>query len=189
MEHILQTVRIAKIRLLFSISLKKCGGILSDRLNMKILFGLSSIPSNVKDAAINKSLKTINPFLIALKEVSSIRKAVFDHNKHITTMQKKWKRICQHNNIRKSLMKRRWNEVIEKLIKEYTKDKKQVRLVKKLKELMNETQELNKYYNEQKAKYDIILTMWLENYVLLYINNNRINITKEEYHGLVIYQM
>ena len=130
---------------------------------MRILITLLSIEGDKRSVAINRSNNIICHFMEYLSCFIKVNGAISKYLKNITILQKKWKRIFNHTQLRKSILKKKWDEVFIKLTNQYTKSKKQPAILRKMRKITSEVRDnaILEYYKKQINKYYHLLTKWL----------------------------
>ena len=106
--------------------------------------------------SINKSLEVFHSAIELIQMILHIRRYSLVFLKNLTLIQIRWKAMIRLNNLRRSVLFRKWNEMISKLIKVVkTKGKSHSQLLHRLKGISSNTikKAVNDYYYSVKRRY------------------------------------
>lgn len=141
--------------------------LISDKIKTRSLLRIQaatiSLAGNTKAIAYNKATDKLLNFFNCLIEINESRKVALQFVKDIKRIQKRWKGMLRLNNTRKMLLRRKWDKMVENLIKQnQAKGKKQQPLVRKLQALSENlvTKSLSSWYSTAKRKYYTLLSKW-----------------------------
>ena len=125
---------------------------MKNRLIVKTLFGLGIFTNWMKRSALEKSINKLDIFHEKLIDIMISRILALEFSRKYITVQIKWRGFVYINNIRKSILSRKWKKVLENLIKQYRSKGKQHSLVLKLQSLPS-TKSLDEYFDKKKKIY------------------------------------
>jgi len=128
---------------------------INDRMRVRMALAFSLYLSCTKSFALEAPISVLKVFFTTFRGVELSRKAVFEFNEKVRLIQIKWRGFVHLNNIRKSILRQKWNEMVQKMIKQHkNKGKIQGQLLK-LNALPTTIHMpmLDTYFNIKKTKY------------------------------------
>ena len=163
MELMVQKTSLNRIRLSITLSMKEYGNTMDNRLLLKSSLSLISLYNFTQKIAIRRAMITMKSFLIRAEDTKRLKCVIGNFADNMTVVQIKWKKIYKHSIVSKSLIRKKWNDVLVDLIKKNSKMKKASALLRKLRKIPYEMREstINDYYYEQRRKHYIELNKWL----------------------------
>lgn len=125
--------------------------------------GMLSLTNFGNMFAYEKTTNVVGEFLRNFHKTMGARTCILNFIKGIKHIQKRWKGMIKLDKTRRKLLRGKWDQMLESLIKQHhIKGKKMPLIVRKLRAIPDvvATKTLNVYYEAQKKKYYAILAKW-----------------------------
>ena len=126
------------------------------------MIGINHLSKVTKYTVYNKTSNIIGSFFATLSIISELKNQILKYESSIRLIQKIWLKNVERYNTRLSVIKRKWNEVIEKLLSQKSKGRKHHSLMRKLRAIsINERDNiLKRYFKSQLTQYLNQLAIW-----------------------------
>lgn len=159
MQRIVSTCR---IRLSIRRKLKTYGKNTQERIKVKMLIGLNTLLNTTHSTIYDKTASTMTCFLFKMAATLKLKRKAFEFNESIRQVQQKWRSKLRKNSVRLSVLRRKWIEIAEEMMKQKGKGKKHHSLIRKLRGITAETREtvLKKYFIKQFKQYCVKIAIW-----------------------------
>jgi len=157
--------------------LREYGRAIKDRTKVKLLSASLSLFYDGCLVASEKSVTAIGLVLIVFEEINEIKKLFFGFTEKAQYIQRVWRGVKVLDNTRRLILRSKWDEAIQKLIKQHTKGKKQSLIATKLMEITGSEidKTLSNYYTMKKDDYHKVVIKNSKNkQIFKYIPSNEV---------------
>ena len=154
------------MKLLMISKLRLYGKNIHNRVKSKIFEASLYMSNYIHGLIFNRSVETIMNFLHGANEIITLQTTVINSIVSIKKIQEYWRGIMMLNNIRLSILCKKWDEITIKLINQHkTKIKRKNSILKNLKWIsdITKTKVLKNYLNLQKIKYNRQILRFIRN--------------------------
>lgn len=142
--------------------LKSYGNGAGERAKMKVVIAISMFSASLNYTAYDKAGRTVSGFLEGMLSTIRLKKKALKFNERIRRIQEKWRRNLQRDKIRIGILRKKWAEAADAMMKQEKKGKKHQALLRKLRGIAAGSREsaLKSYFLEQKKEYLAKLAVW-----------------------------
>jgi len=131
-------------------------------MKVRMLIGTRTLTIGINLIAYDKAAKAIDCFIGRMNAVIKLKKKAFKFANAIKQIQAKWRRNMKRDKIRINVIRKKWIEVAEAMMKQKGKGKKHQVLLRKIRGIAVDTREcaLKNYYLKQQRLYYEKLAIW-----------------------------